>query len=199
MINDLNPTEKYSPLTDERLSLLANALRDVRDETLKLYDPMGGDDAWSHGCRVYSRQRHRIALLSQEHAWLTIVREDANLRFTFAIDGIPIRIYRGSPDDPPANYLVTTYGELGQRQLFQHRDTDKILRIAVETDSEGRVATVKLVELDRAGEATGVYLIPFVVASSNVQRLEVPAVHVEAIELEPISGAEREEKKKRTK
>jgi hypothetical protein len=199
MINDLNPTEKYPSLTDERLSLIADNLREVRNTALGLYDPIGGDDAWSHGCRVYSRSKFRITQLSQRHSWLGIVEEDSKLRFTFAIDGIPIRFYRGSPDDPPSNYLVTTYGELAQRQLFPHRELDKILRIAIETDGEGRVATVKLVELDTAGEATGVYLIPFGVAPSKLTPLQAKPVHVEPVKLEPVVDKERSAQKQNTK
>jgi len=196
MINDLNPTEKYPSLTAEKLSLIADALRDVRDKALALYDPLGGDDVWCHGCRVYSRSRFRIRQLSQQHAWLTIVDEEPNLRFTFAIEGIPVRFYKGSPDDPPAHYLVVTYGELLQRQLFEHRPLDRILRIAVETDREGRVSTVKLVELDEAGEATGVYLIPFAVALSNVAPLESKPIHLKPVEVAP-RGDEKQEKQKR--
>jgi hypothetical protein len=199
MINDLKPTEKYPAFTDNRLSLIADALRDVRNKTLELYDPLGGDDAWSHGCRVYSRSRHALIQLSLRHPWLSIVEEDARLRFTFAIEGIPIRFYRGSPDDPPANYLVTTYGELAQRQLFQHRETDKILRIAVETDREGCASTAKLVELDKAGEATGVYLIPFGIRAANVAPLEAKAIHVEPVKLEAASDKESDVQKQKTK
>jgi hypothetical protein len=199
MINDLNPTEKYPALTDDRLSLIADNLRDVRNTTLELYDPLGGDDGWSHGCRVYSRSRYRLTQLSQQYGWLSIVEEDARLRFTFAIEGIPIRFYRGSPEDPPAHYLVTTYGELAQRQLFTHRELDSILRIAVETDREGRVSTVKLVELDKAGEPTGVYLIPFAVAATNVTSFEAKAVHVDPVELEPVVNNESNVRKQKTK
>jgi hypothetical protein len=197
MINDLNPTQKYPPLTDERLTLIADALRDVRDKALALYDPLGGDDAWCHGCRVYSRSRFRIRQLAERHAWLTIVDEEPNLRFTFAIEGIPIRFYRGSPDDPPAHYLVVTYGELLQRQLFEHRRLDKILRIAVETDREGRVSTVKLVELDEAGEPTGVYLIPFAVTPTNVAFLESKPIHLEPVEVAPRKDKKQEKQKRK--
>jgi hypothetical protein len=195
MANDLTPTEKYPSLTDERLSLIADALRDVRDKALAIYDPLGGDDAWCHGCRVYSRSRFRIRRLAQQYAWLTIVDEEPNLRFTFAIEGIPIRFYKGSPDDPPAHYLVVTFGELLQRQLFDHRPLDRILRIAVETDREGRVSTVKLVELDEAGEATGVYLIPFVVALSNLASLESKPIRLKPVEVVPRKGGKHEPKK----
>ena len=200
MADDLNPTKKYPSLTDERLSLLAAALRDVRNTTLALYDPLGGDNEWSHGCRVYVRSRFKITQLSREQPWLSIVQEEQRLRFTFAIEGIPIRFYRGSPDDPPDNYLVTTFGELQQRQLFDGlRPLDKILRLAVETDREGRVSTVKLVELDEAGEATGVYLIPFDVARSNVTTLESRPIHVEPVKLEPLENNEERAQKQKQK
>ena len=202
MTSDLNPSEKYPPLSDERLSLIANSLREERNNTLALYDPLGGDNEWSHGCRVYARSCFRVRRLVEKHPWLSIVGEEPKLRFTFAIGGIPIRFYRGSPDDPPGNYLVTTFGELKQRQLFEGlRPLDRILRLAIETDSEGRASTVKLVELDEAGEATGVYLIPFGVADRNAIPLESKPIHLEPLKLEPRGHEEREKqaRKKKTK
>ena len=191
MSNDLNPTEKYPSLTDERLLLLAEALRDVRNDALKLYDPLNGDGPWSHGTRVYERSCFKIKQLTQRYAWLSVIEEEPAPRFTFAIEGLPMRFYRGSPENPPPNYLVTTYGELLQRQLFEDlRPLDKVLRIAIETDSEGRVSTAKLVELDEAGETTGVYLIPFGCGRSNVAPLESKAVHLEPVEVQPIASEE---------
>jgi hypothetical protein len=197
MMNDLNPTEKYPALTDQRLSLIADALRDVRNVALALYDPLSGDNEWSHGCQVYARSCFKISQLARQHAWLSIVREDAKLRFTFAIEGVPIRFYRGSSDDPPSNYLVTTYGELLQRQLFDGlRPLDKILRIAIETDRAGRVSTAKLVELDEVGQATGVYLIPLVATRPNVTPLEGKSIHLDPPALEPLNDKEQSTEKR---
>ena len=195
-MNDLNPTQKYG-LSIEKLSIIANSLRDVREAALALHDPLNGDDAWSHGCRVYSRSRFRITLLSQEHPWLTIVHEEENLRFTFAIDGLPVRFYKGPADDPPLHYVGATYGELLQRQLFEHRRLERTLRIAVETDREGHVSTVKLVELDEAGEATGVFLIPFDCTKINVTPLETKAIHLDPVEVEPRKDREPEQQGKK--
>jgi hypothetical protein len=84
-----------------------------------------------------------------------------------------------------------------QRQLFQDlRPLDKILRIAIETDREGRVSTAKLVELDEAGEATGVYVIPFGAARPNVVPLESKAIHLAPVTVEPITKEEPQAKKK---
>ena len=201
MSNDFLPTKKYPALTDERLSLIADALQDVRNKALSLYDPLNGDGPWGLGTRVYERSCFRIKRLTQEHVWLTVIEEEPKPRFTFAIEGLPIRFYKGSPDDPPSNYLVTTYGELLQRQLFQDfRPLDKILRIAIETDQEGRVSSAKLVELDEAGEATGVYVIPFGAARPNVVPLESKAVHLDPITVEPIAKeAPQTEKKTKAK
>lgn len=198
-MSEFNPKQKYG-LTDDKLSSIANALGDVRDNALSLYNPCEGDDAWCLGCQVYSRSRFRLRRLSERFSWLTIVREEENLRFTFAIDGLPIRFYKGSPDDPPAHYISVTYGEIAQRQLFEHRRLDKILRIAVETDREGHVNSVKLVELDEAGEATGVYLIPFDISPSNVAPLESKPIHLNPVEVEPRRDEQQLEiKRKSTK
>jgi hypothetical protein len=197
MNNDFHPTTKYPALTDERLSIIANALQDVRNKALILYDPLNGDGPWGLGTRAYERSCFRIKQLAHECAWLTVIEEEPKPRFTFAVEGLPIRFYKGSPDDPPSNYLVTTYGELLQRQLFPElRPLDKILRIAIETDREGRVSSAKLVELDEAGEATGVYLIPFGVARPNVVPLESKAVHLEPISVEPLVKEEPQVEKK---
>jgi hypothetical protein len=197
MINDFRPTTKYAALTDARLSLIAEALQEVRSKALSLYDPLNGDGPWGLGTRVYERSCFRIKQLSQQHSWLTVIEEEPKPRFTFAIEGLPLRFYKGSPEDPPSNYLVTTYGELLQRQLFPDlRPLDKILRIAIETNLEGRVSGAKLVELDEAGEATGVYEIPFGAARSNVVPLESKPIHLEPITVEPIALQEPQTEKK---
>ncbi|MGH9746503.1 MAG: hypothetical protein ACRD59_10405 [Candidatus Acidiferrales bacterium] len=200
MNTEFRPTQKYPPLTDERLSLIAEALREVRNEALSLYAPLSGDNGWSHGCRVYARSCFRVGQLAQQHAWLRIVGEEPKLRFTFAIEGIPIRFYRGSPDDPPGNYLITTFGELQQRQLFEGLHAlDKILRLAIETDREGRVSSIKLVELDEVGNATGLYSIPVHATVSNTIPMEPKPIHLEPVALEPREDEEREKSNKKTK
>lgn len=197
MSNDFRPTTKYPSLTDERLSLIAEALQQVRNTALSLYDPLNGDGPWGLGTRVYERSCFRLKQLSQQHSWLTVIEEEPKPRFTFAIEGLPLRFYKGSPEDPPLNYLVTTYGELLQRQLFpDFRPLDKILRIAIETNLEGRVSRAKLVELDETGEATGVYEIPFAAARSNVLPLESKPVHLEPVTVEPIALQEPQAEKK---
>ena len=134
--------------------------------------------------------------------------EGPKLRFTFAIGGVPVRFYRGSPDDPPDNYLTTTYGELRQRQMVFDieglRTLDNVLRLAVETDREGKVSTVKLVELDTTGTPTGIYLVPFDFAGRNVIPLETKPIDLPPIELPPLTRTEQqqqlnEEEQKRQK
>src|SRR5207302_742333 len=68
-----------------------DALREVRDTTLTLYDPLSGDNPWSHGCRVYARSCFRVKQLAQRYAWLSIIEEEPKPIFTFAIEGITIR------------------------------------------------------------------------------------------------------------
>lgn len=200
-MDDFLPWLKYPPLTEGRLSVLADALRDVHRETVALYEPLNGDDPWSHGCRVHVRSGFKIRELAKQLPWLTVVQESVRLRFTFAIDGIPFRFYKGPADDPPQNYLFTTFGELQQQQFVLDidglRPLDKILRIAVETDREGQVSAVKLVELDEAVNPTGIYLIPFDAAPSKVIPIETSPVDLPPVALEPIKDVEEEKKKKK--
>jgi hypothetical protein len=196
MDDDFRPSQKYPSLTDDRLSAIANVLRVVRNTTLLLYDPLAGDGEWSLGCRVYERSCFQIRELSKAFPWLSIVAEGPKLRFTFAIGGVPVRFYRGSPDDPPDNYLTTTYGELRQRQMVFDieglRTLDSVLRLAVETDREGKVSTVKLVELDTTGTPTGIYLVPFDFAGDNVVPLETRPIDLPPIKLSPLTQAEQQ-------
>ena len=85
-----DPWTRYPPLTKERLSIVANTIRDVRREAVTLHDLAAGDNEWSLGCRVYARTCHALTLAADRHEWLTILPEDEKpLRFAFAIGSVP--------------------------------------------------------------------------------------------------------------
>jgi hypothetical protein len=183
-INSFLPWDSYSPLTAERLSIVADKLRKARNGTLDLYDPIGGDTPWSHGCRAHVRQIKAVREGAKEYDWLTILPDKEALRFTFAIGGVPIRFYRGTPDEIPEHHLNRTFAEIRQLQLVliaEARKADKVLRIAIELDAEGNASEVSLVESDVFGEPLNAYSIPNLIAKSNV----IPAL-TQAIELPPL-------------
>ncbi len=190
-MSDFKPWITYPPLRQDRLSTVALIICRARNETLSLYDPAGGDNSWSHGCRAYARTCHAMREAAKQLAWLRILAEFETLRFTFAIDTVPIRFYRGLPDEPPSRYLETTYAEVNQLQMALEieglRSVDTILRIAVETDPLGDVSQVSLVELDEARNITHTYVIPLeTTISSNVVPAQSRPIDVPPPTLEPL-------------
>jgi len=192
-MNNWTPWTYYPPLTQERLSVVGSIIRQARRDTLILYDPLGGDNSWSHGCRAYARSVFALAEASKTCTWLTVLPEAERLRATFAIAGIPFRFYRGIAEDPPTNYLGTTFAEITQSQMafkagFEGllRPIDKIFRIAVEADPQGETGDISWVEVDDAGNVTNSYVIPRTIRKTNVAPaqtapIELPPPTVEAL------------------
>jgi hypothetical protein len=189
MENLWTPWTDYPELTQQQLGIVADIIRQARQATLILYDPIGGDNGWSHGCRAHVRSVFALTEASKQYPWLTVLPEIERLRATFAIAGRPFRFYRGIPQEPPTNYLATTFAEVRQLQwvlkLDGLRPIDKILRIAVETDAQGATADITLVEVDEAGNVTNSYAIPPGTARSNVQPAQVAAIDLPAPAVEP--------------
>jgi hypothetical protein len=197
MENGWNPCTEYPELTKEYLSIVGDTIRRARTETLKLYDPAGGDDPWSHGCRASVRSVFALRQAAKKHTWLTIVQEEHPRRATFAIRGRPWRFYRGYPADPPSNYLGNTFAEIRQLQWVLKLDglppIDKLLRIAVETNAEGDTTDITLVELDEVGNVTNSYVIPKVIPATNVIPAQAPAIEVLPPRVEPKKTAEQKQ------
>jgi hypothetical protein len=197
---DFEPWTRYAPLTHERLSVIANIIRDVRRGTVLLHEPEDGDSEWSLGCRVYSRTCHGLRAAAQQYEWLTILEDEKPLRFGFAIGSVPFRFYRGEADDPPSHYLMTTYAELHQQQLALELGVvllkDQILRLAVETDAKRQVSRVTLVEMDEGKNLTGTYSIPFDIERANVTPLQSRGVDLPALTLEPLAKDEEKREKR---
>jgi hypothetical protein len=206
--NNWTPWTRYPQLTQERLSTVASIIRQARRDTLILYDPLGGDNSWSHGCRAYARSIFTLIEASKTYSWLTVLPEAERLRATFAIAGIPFRFYRGIPDDPPTHYLGSTFAEITQLQMafktgFEGmlRPIDKVFRIAVEADPQGETRDISWVEVDDAGNVTNSYVIPPAVGKSKVgpaqtAPIEVPPPTVEPLTTEQQEADEQETKKK---
>jgi len=202
VMSDFRPWITYPPLTQQRLSIVANVICRARNETLVLYDPTGGDNSWSHGCRAYARTCHALRETAKQHEWLRILPEFEPLRFTFAIGTVPIRFYRGLPDEPPSRYLETTYAEVNQLQMALEieglRPLDTILRLAIETDPLGDVTQVSLIELDEAKNITNTHVIPLgTTALSKVIPAQTKAIDVPPLNLEPLENRQSQLKTKK--
>jgi hypothetical protein len=190
-MSEFQPWITYPSLAKERLSILANIIRRVRSETVMLHDPMHGDNEWSLGCRAYARICFAIREAARTYPWLTVLHESEELRFSFVIGDIPFRFYTGEPDDPPGRYGFRTFGELQHLQAMLPiegiRKLDKILRLAIETDSQREVSSITLVEMDQTGQATEKYSIPMDLIQSNVGSLQVKPINLPPPTVEPIN------------
>jgi hypothetical protein len=188
---EFKPWEKYTALKAEHLSRIATLIRDVRKGCVDLYEPEKGDGPWSLGTRVYERTFFAIKELAKIEAWLGINKEFHALQFSFNIGPVPLRYFRGDPEDPPSHYLAHTDGELIQLQTCLHFDDrptiDSILRFAVEVDSTRQAAAVFLIEIDEYREVIGQYQIPFESAANvNIRTFQTPPINLAPVKAEPI-------------
>jgi hypothetical protein len=203
-MNNFEPWARYPDLTRDRLSAVAGIIRDVRRDAVQLHDTANGDNEWSLGCRVYVRTCHAIRKAAKDHPWLTILPEAEVLRFSFAIESVPFRFYKGASDDPPERYLIATYGELHHRQMSFEMEglppLDTTLRLAVEVDPATRlVSSVIFVEMDESGNITQTYAIPFDLEPDRVTPMQAKPIDLPPPILEPLKTAERNKQEKQEK
>lgn len=196
---DFLPWAKYPALTRERLISVASVIRNARRNTVLLHSPSDGDDEWSLGCRAYARTCFAIRQTATKNPeWLEVLPDKQWLRFTFAIGGVPIRFYRGEPNDPPEKTFFVSYTEL--RQLNFASDLgitvprDRVLRLAIETDGDGYAAGISLVELTEEQEPIEVYEIPIATSTEiNIVPFQTKAIDLPPPNVEPLKKDDDEE------
>jgi len=198
MSNTFEPWQRHSSLTAERLSTIASALREARDEALNTYEPLKGETVWSLGCSQYDRSKFCIRELARlNSAWMAIVPEKSALRCTFAVEGVPIRFYHQTADEPPEKYTSSTEGEDRQYQMLFEVDGETfvqtLFRLAIKNYSTGKVESITLVEFDSAGAIINEYSIPFGVVSSSIIPLRTKPVNLEPPAIEPLEHERRED------
>lgn len=110
------PWELNPALTEPRLKQLAALIREVRDSVVDLHDDVLGDSARSTGLRAYECCRNQIIRSAAVWEWLSIVKDDG--KFTFAIDSVPVRFYRGQPSNPEERRLIPCVDALRQMSLL---------------------------------------------------------------------------------
>jgi hypothetical protein len=184
------PWETQPAFTAERLSLIATALRDARDDALNTYEPFKGETTWSLGCCQYDRSKFCLRELAKSHpTWLSIIPESSPLRCTVALESTAIRFYHQTSDDPPAKYTTSTDGEERLYQMLFEVDgipfRNTLFRLAIKNYvTTGKVQSITLVEFDETGTCIHEYSIPFDLAPSNVTPLQSKPIVLEAIKLE---------------
>ena len=116
----MQPWELNSVLTADRLKQLASLIRDGRDDVIDRHDDEIGDTARSTGMRAYECSRSRIIRAVKDGKnwpWLGIVKPDG--RFTFSIQSVPVRLYRGKPSCPEERRLIPSIEALRQMSCLE--------------------------------------------------------------------------------
>lgn len=199
MIIEIEPWLKHPDLKQEHLTTIANLLRDVRKECVRLHEPDQGDGNWCLGTRVYQRSCFHMRALADKVDWLTINPEQTTLCFSFRVGVVPMRFYKGDFKDPPSRYLAVTYGEEYAQQLcldLEYPEPEPategcFFRLAVAVDANREVASVTFVEIDDISkEPVGMYQIPFERTVSNVTPMQAPPVTMPPAIAEPLTSKE---------
>lgn len=179
------PWELNAGLSADRLIRIAELIQTGRNRALDRFDGSIGCTGWTAGCEAFAFQRHEIIQAAAEIDWLEIL--DSSMRFVFSVGGIPVRFYRGEPDDPNSRTLEQTFPELRQLSLFGPEELSKlgngrVYRFAVETDVDGSLTAISFVALD--GE-TPVLVWPIPLDGSVTKIAPLWAAGDEGVELPP--------------
>lgn len=149
----MTPWEHHAVLTRDRLITIAKLIERGRNNALDRFDPSIGCNPWTVGCEAFAFQKFEIETASFDSDWLEII--DPTMQFVFSIGGLPVRFYKGEPDDPTARTLKQSFSELKQLSLFGADELVKLAaepayRFAIETDVDGALTAITFVVL--AGE-----------------------------------------------
>jgi hypothetical protein len=143
------PWDVHTDLTADRLIKVADLVTSARGDAVAWHNPEIGDDNWVLGCRAFQACRFQIQRETQsgDSQWLTIL--DESKHFVFRIGAVPVRFYRGEPEDQNHRTRRQSFPELAQMAMaFPGEDVlDLVYRFAVETDFDGQVSSVSFVGL----------------------------------------------------
>ncbi|MGH7481464.1 MAG: hypothetical protein ACRELV_04870 [Longimicrobiales bacterium] len=185
----LLPWEIHPALTEARLVKVGRLAWAARQSAAEDAKWEMGDYLWDIGCKAYVRTKHAIAMASKGDLadYLSFELDTLFGRFVFKIGGVPIRFYRGDPEETaPQKYAYATPRELLSLQLaFDVTDTptpDAYFRLVVETDKKGFPIGSTLVQVDDQGKIQNPWPIP-VGPTSGVR--DIAVARDQAVRLPP--------------
>lgn len=161
----LLPWQIHPALTEERLTLLANVMWQVRVDVSLRMEPDKVDSLWGAGCSAYERTCRAVTQAATQDLRPWLSGEYADHHFLIKVGGVPIRFYRGDADDrTPSRYSIPNEAERVALQFaFNLSETptpDKVLRIEVATDARSYPLSVTLVQVNVQGEKFNPFIIP---------------------------------------
>ncbi|HEV7764605.1 MAG TPA: hypothetical protein VGQ76_06365 [Thermoanaerobaculia bacterium] len=158
------PTELHPDLTEERLCIIGNIFRDRRHTAVLRHLPEEGDSNWVLGCRCWEWIRVRIEkdAAGPYKDWLSIIEDGrGGAHFVFGVGSVPVRFYRGDPNDPPSKIVECSAIELDafqsafpgcERITKRKRDEEEqgpFVRIAYTTDEKHEIDEITLFAVDK--------------------------------------------------
>lgn len=193
----MRPWNYHPDLTKERLVLLAQLLARGRRHALERHDPLIGDDAWTRGVRAFRFGCHEIAKAAGSDGFDWLVVLDPRRKFQFMVGKVPMRFYRGTPEDPKPNMLkLAELEQLAFPFAVDEPLANAKLRIAVETDEDGSVMAVFFVAIRGVNTETQ-WRIPYETAPPllvDVKHDVAEAIELDAPEVGMLDDEEDEEK-----
>jgi hypothetical protein len=200
-----HPSDTYPGITQERLLVVGDLIRTVREEAADDHHPEKFETNWTLGVSGYERTCGQLSWAQQSYPWLEVPCGAAGgpVHFVFKIGGHPMRFYRGDPGEIPTRYQQLSFPELVEIQKARAVDSGLPegvgLRMSVDLDADGRPTNIYLVEMDeRTGEPLNIYLIPFMAKTTNIVEFTplVAPVEIPPVSAEPIDSEQEGNKNK---
>lgn len=94
-----HPTAFYPELTDDRLSVIAVALLDVRYTTIRAMNSPH-DDNYTRETAVFGRSKNMLIDMAQSGAYEWMSLKHGGMDVTFNIGGVPCRFFSDDPNNP---------------------------------------------------------------------------------------------------
>lgn len=176
----MTPWDHHPDLRQDRLVEIGRLIQQGRNDALDRQDSHVGSNPWTVGCEAFAFGTHQISEAALLHDWLEILQP--GMQFVFSIGEVPVRFYKGAPDEPNKRTLRQSYSELLQLNLFGIEDaasSELLYRFAVETDFDGTVVAISFVVLN--GEAP--------VLTWNVP-LDEPVIRIATLDIPEAQGVD---------
>jgi len=195
----MKPWDLETQLTEGKLVELATRVIEIRFDALIDHDPDKGDGAWDLGTKVYERTIKQLAWAAgKEFPWLSVFL--SGLYIDLKVDGCPVRIFRGDPDNPNGNVTRwalengdRTFGKNGT-EFFEGMEPPSVAWVwvmAVQTVGDGTPVRVIVEQVSDEGDTRNRWAVPLnlqairAAVEKKTWRANVESMAKPPIELEP--------------
>lgn len=146
------PWEVDPRLDQQALSTVGLLLLSLRRDVRARQQPERGDGRWGLGVCTHERFRYELVRLEEQgdYPWLSVVW--SGQEFAFAINGCPIRKYKGDSEEPPTRQVERAQEQLELWPLLAATDPTWVWMLAVETDANGLGTQAVVLQANAASE-----------------------------------------------